>query len=49
MPGGGKVDATHAPGRGEGVGGLTGLIRDIITGVVVVGVRVKDNVRWWKN
>ena len=46
------VAGTHAPGRGEGVEGLGGWVRYIITYlsclVAVVGVREKYNAKWWK-
>ena len=45
------VAGTLAPGRGEGVVGSRRWLGDIITAElqVVVGVRVKDNDKWWKS
>ena len=43
------VAGTHAPGRGEGVVGReNGQEIPSVQLVVVVGVRVKDNAKWWK-
>ena len=41
------VAGTHGPGRGEGVEGFQDISSLLV--VVVVGVKVKDNGKYWKS
>ena len=43
------VAGTHAPGRGWGVERMVKTYHHVPQQLVVVGVRVKDNAKWWKN